>query len=677
MLNSIRMRMMLLIAAMTLILLAGSSWFAYDQARNIMEDSIFNAAESTTVQNAELISAIIVGLKEQVENRVDVSIFDGFGSSLNDFSSKQFKDIYWIKQRNSLIASADKDEGITAIFLSDLDGQSYVTSDQANQYDISEREYFKKVIETGETIVSNPIVDKVNQQKGIVIVTPIKVNEKMIAVLGEMIDLNNFRVKEQVNSMRVNGSGYGWLISANMDTIAYPEDEYIGNQELLEQNTNLKNIAEKMVEGKPGTNFYNENGVIKGIAYTPVPSTDWALAMVFDKGEVLSPLKNMRKGSIVVAVLSVLIGVIVAFFIATYISRPIVKTSKVVEKIAAGDFTEEDNDLNHVRNDEIGILIKGINRMRQNLREMITKVADISIQVAASSEELSASGHQVGETAEQVSQAIQSVASGAEEQSAQTEETTHIVNKLIKQIDETGTLSKNMSQKAEDVMGYIVTGNKRVNKSIDQVNKVKEDTEEVATTMGSLGTASTKIGEIIGLINGIAAQTNLLALNAAIEAARAGEAGRGFSVVADEIRDLAEESSQATKKINELIREIQEGVSVAVSRMNEGVKTVDSSVSVIQETGEIFTRIENAATELRELIMAVSSNGNKMIDNSEKVEDVINELSKVSLEAASNADEVAASSEEQIAATEEIIASSTKLAEMADQLTISVEVFKL
>jgi len=676
MLRSIKVKMMLLIGVMILLIIVSTSWFSYNQARKIMEESIFNAAENTTRQNAELITEIVQRFKEQTENLVDLNSMRGLDSVLNDLDTEQFREIYWIKQKNSLVATAEKDEIITAILLADLNGQAYRTSDEVKQYDISESDFFIKVKEKGDTIVSEPFVDE-NQQKVIVVATPIYVNEKIIAILGEVIDINSFAVQERVRNMKVNGSGYGWLISQEMVTIAYPEDEYIGNMEILELSDNIRDIASIMVEGEPGTTFYEENGVEKGIAYTPVPQTEWVLAMVFNKEEVFASLNDMKEKSILIAILAVVIGLVVAFIIAIYISRPITQLSKSVEKIADGNFTEEDSNIKGMRNDEIGVLMKNISRMRNNLRDMIAKIANVSSQVAASSEELSASGDQVGKSAEEVTQAIQDVASGAEEQLAQTEETTNIVKELIEQIKETGVLSKDMSQKAGSVMEYIGEGNKIVNKSIEQANKIKNDSEDVDITINTLGTASDKIGEITELISGIASQTNLLALNAAIEAARAGEAGRGFSVVADEIRNLAEESYQATENINKLIKEIQQGVSLVTSKMNNNIRTIDDSINIFDETKGIFSKIENAAIELRDLIVNVSNNSNEMINSSEEVENVINGLANVGQEAANNAAQVAASSQEQMAVTEEIIAFANKLAGMAEELTNSIKAFKL
>ncbi|MEJ6949837.1 methyl-accepting chemotaxis protein [Natronospora cellulosivora (SeqCode)] len=345
------------------------------------------------------------------------------------------------------------------------------------------------------------------------------------------------------------------------------------------------------------------------------------------------------------------------------------------------DVIEGDKDLNKrikvTRKDEIGELGQWFNRFLDDLKSIISQVVEISHQVAASSEELSASGEQVGEVAEQVGAAIQDVSSGAEEQSARIEDTTNNIKNLINRIKKVDNSTREITRQATTITDKIDHGTDEIRKTIMKTNTMKEKTETVANTVNSLGKLSGEIGTIIEMINNISAQTNLLALNAAIEAARAGEAGRGFSVVADEIRELAAESAEATENISSLINRIQEGVTEAVGQMNENVKLVDDNVDSAKQTGSIFDKIEELTIKLRKQLKNISGNVADMNDNSEAVDSAINDINEVSHEFAGNAEEVAASSQEQMAATEEIISSSKSLSDMADILLENVKKFKV
>lgn len=339
-------------------------------------------------------------------------------------------------------------------------------------------------------------------------------------------------------------------------------------------------------------------------------------------------------------------------------------------KIKTGEYEDctECEVYKEVNKNEIEKLGAWFNKFSDVLRDLLRDIISMSGNLSASSQELTATGEELSASAEEIGNAMQTVASGAEEQSAQVEETSATISELREQILTVNNNSDEMNKRAENVIKNIESGNQALNVTETSISKVKNNTETTAAAIDSLGESSKEIGEIVNLINGISNQTNLLALNAAIEAARAGEAGRGFSVVAEEIRELAEQSSKATEDISKLIKSIQKDVNKAVANMDENESAVEESVEAIDKTSSSFNAITTQADELETLIKNIRDEVSRMNHNSINVKDAVDEISQVSETAAANAEEVAASSEEQAASTQTVVDASEELVDMVERL---------
>ena len=305
------------------------------------------------------------------------------------------------------------------------------------------------------------------------------------------------------------------------------------------------------------------------------------------------------------------------------------------------------------------------------------RISGIAGEVAVSSENLAISGQQVGEAAEQVGMAIENIAAGAEEQSAQLEEAAENLEELVQAMVTVDHRIDDMVESANTVLDSIEKGNKAVSNTLMGAKKIEEDVIDLEGVVQVLDKNSAEISNIIKLIEGIAAQTNLLALNAAIEAARAGEAGRGFTVVAEEIRQLAVDSASATGQIGDILKQIRDSVAAASGRMSETKETVKFGVKLIQDTGAVFDQIEELARRLNNIITEVNNSTGKIMKKGEQVKEIIDEVAAVSQEFAAHSEEVAASSEEQIASTDEIVLLAKKLAEMSRELNHTVGEFRI
>ncbi|MBB6282249.1 methyl-accepting chemotaxis protein [Geobacillus subterraneus] len=383
----------------------------------------------------------------------------------------------------------------------------------------------------------------------------------------------------------------------------------------------------------------------------------------------------VRRLIVIVGVLAVVAGAIVSYYISRSLSRPLFALSEAARRIAAGDLTE--TKMNVRNRDEIGELAASFEQMAKNLRSVLHEVAQNAEQVAASSEELAASAEQTSKATEQIAMTIQGVASGVDKQMQSVEETSTAVDSVSEQIGQISERAQRVAAIAAETSKQAADGGQTIEASVAQMNKVNGTVEQLAEVIKGLGRRSEQIGSIIEAIRNIAAQTNLLALNAAIEAARAGEHGRGFAVVADEVRKLAEQSAESARQIAELIAAIQEETAHAVQSMESVVNEVTAGTGVIRASGETFAQIRAAVDGVAAQIRDVSASVSEMAASSEQIVRSVRLVADVAESTSAGTQEVSAATEEQLASMEEISASAASLSKMADDLQAIVGKFSL
>lgn len=442
--------------------------------------------------------------------------------------------------------------------------------------------------------------------------------------------------------------------------------------------------AVKEVVLNRGNNFYGEANVVGKryqTAYQPIRNSQGEIIGIWYVGTSMDFINQMVRGiTINTALFALIAGLILSLLIFIFVlkmTEPLKDLSSYAEEIAKGNLIINIKDKYLKKEDEIGNLANSFSKMIESLKNVMLGIDDTVDELSNSSQDLTATGEELSASADEIGNSIQQIASGSEEQSAQVEEVSSIIDTLADNIDQVSYNSEAMAGQSKNVMENIKDGNQALKNSEQSFKEVSENTRSTSLVIDSLGKSSEKIGEIVNLISSIAAQTNLLALNAAIEAARAGEAGRGFSVVADEIRELAEQSASATEDISSLIVSIQKDVKNTVTKMSENEAKVEKSVDEINTTAALFTKIIKAAENLDHLIHEIEKQSQQMNENSEVAKGAVQEIAVVSEEAAHNAENVAAAGEEQSKSTKFIAQASESLADTANTLSQLVKQFKI
>lgn len=309
--------------------------------------------------------------------------------------------------------------------------------------------------------------------------------------------------------------------------------------------------------------------------------------------------------------------------------KPIHEMAAISKDIAQGEGDLTKRVPSH-GTDEIAILGGYFNQFIEKLQGMISKVAHVTDKVASASVELSA-------TAEEISKGTDTLTSRASQTAAAVEEMNATVSQVAQNSGKAATLAQETVKTAKD-------GGSVVSDTISGMQQLSDAVSSSATIIAELGKSSDQIGEIVRVIEDIADQTNLLALNAAIEAARAGEQGRGFAVVADEVRKLAERTTKATKEIGDMIRQIQQDTRGAVESMQQGTVKVTSGVDLVNRTGEALSRIVEMVSESADMIRQIAVASEEQSVATQQIANDIENVAKVTKDSASGASESAKAS---------------------------------
>ena len=501
---------------------------------------------------------------------------------------------------------------------------------------------------------------------------PIYRNGQKIGVAGIDISLKPILAKSE--NMKTGETSYTFELNSVGDFITHPKYQKTDNIANI-NNEELYNFYQTVLKDGIAVRTIKVDGVEEVVRGSKIGNTGWVIANAIDVNELYAPVKKMMVTLVImgVIIIALLVGLISTFTLN--ISKAIDQMKDFANKLAEGDFAKCEFNIN--REDEIGSLGRALVSMRDRLRDVISKVSSSAQMVAASSEELTASSHESSQDSAQIIKVITDVAMGADKQVLSVETALGTVERIVKEIDNMSKSSAEMAGKASEMAEKAGVGNQIVNKAIGQMDSLGKSVDTSSVLIGQLGERSKEIGEIVNTISGIAGQTNLLALNAAIEAARAGEHGRGFAVVADEVRKLAEQSQVSAKHISELIGKIQNDTQSVVKSMNVGTTEVKAGAEAVNNAGTIFRDIYKMIGEVNREIIATQKAVEEMIKASNEADVAVMEIEEISKKTAEGTGTASAATEEQSATIQEVAGASRALAELAQELQKLVNSFKI
>lgn len=613
---------------------------------------------STSTQLKEDVAALAKAYSQGIKNEIEV-----YKKELELVAELVETNTNDITERDNLLKKLSKKSGYKYIAISDKYGKTTRNSD------ISDREYFQRAL-AGETYMSSPLVNKVDNSITIMLATPIVSDNGIEGVLYGGIPYDIFG--EHVSNIKVGAGGYAFIVDRYGVTVGHPEVATVENMtnyiELAKQDKNYRLVAKaitRMIGGETGTAYTKYNGVKRLVGFTPIEDVEeWSIAVTIPVSQIMARVYTTLAICIIISIILMIISSIIIIRLAKTITLPIIALTKRIELLAEGNLAEEvvvvdgedeiarlsvalKNTVTTLQSyiydistvltsmSENDFTVKSKEHYKGDFVAIHTAFAQISNSLNRTFTQIYTAAEQVNAGASQVSDGAIALASGATQQAAS-------MDSLFVKITSVDDSAKKNMEQADKTMPLFTQA------SVD-FQSVHVLVDDMHSSMKDITNSTEQIRSITETINDIAAQTNLLALNASIEAARAGDAGRGFAIVANEVRNLAEKSVEAAKETAQLIELSYKSVENGVKATNLVSNSLDGISRLAEESAKAVQLMRDSAVQQSESITLITEG-----------------LSEVSAVVQANA----ATAEESSAASEELSAQATILHEEVNRFKL-------
>jgi methyl-accepting chemotaxis protein len=535
-------------------------------------------------------------------------------------------------------------------------------------YDPTSRPWYQAAVaKPGQIIITEPYADASTGKLVVTIAKTVQTDEGIVGVVALDFDISKLS-----DALLSKGKELGYLnaiVSAEGNIIMHSDKTLIG------KNVKDTEFFQKWISGpNSGVFGYTFNNAKRITGYKKLPN-GWIYATAVLEKDLMKEVNLQTLINVSITIVAIVLGVIVALFISrVFVVKPINFIVDKAEKIASGDLTVR---IDYSSKDEIGKLAAALDKMVLALREIATTIERDSQTVKQEASQVAAVSEEVSATIEELTAQVDSVNSNVNNASAAIEEMTSGIEEVAASAQNVAHASQKLSEEAQKVSQLANEGQKAILSIADVIVQTREKADVTFQIVEKLSESAKNIGEIVDTINSIAEQTNLLALNAAIEAARAGEAGRGFAVVADEIRKLAEESKQATQNIANILRGIVDNSMKASDATKETVEIVNKAYSESSLVKSQFEQILQSIVRMSQMTENLAASAQEQSAAAEEMSSAMDSASKSMVSVVEQMNEVTMAIKQQADAISNVARTAENLDDIAEKLVETVRRFKI